>query len=120
MHAVRNSVLVIALVLCSAAYAQSQVVVGVHAQKRPFAVTGFTGDPTVAGQLTEVLKNDVWLSGCLALAQSSEAEFVQQGNVRSDTGGLTINVPSPRRRQRRRSCRDHIRAARRICGVSST
>jgi len=90
MHAVRNSVLVIALVLCSAAYAQSQVVVGVHAQKRPFAVTGFTGDPTVAGQLTEVLKNDVWLSGCLALAQSSEAEFVQQGNVRSDTGGLTI------------------------------
>jgi TolB protein len=90
MRAFENSVLMIVLIVWSATYAQSQVVVGVHVQKRPFAVTGFAGDPTVAGQLTEVLKNDVRLSGCLALAQSSEAEFVQQGSVRSDQGGLTV------------------------------
>src|SRR2546427_13068770 len=68
----------------------AQVVVSKNFQKRSFAVTGFSGDALVAGPLTEVLKNDVRLSGYLALAPSAEAEFVEQGNVRSDSGGGTV------------------------------
>ena len=68
----------------------AQVVVSKNFQKRSFAVTGFAGDASVAGPLAEVLKNDVRLSGYLALTPSGEAEFVQQGNVRRDGGGVTV------------------------------
>jgi len=78
------------IVLCNSATAQSQVTVSKNFVKRPFAVTGFTGDPTVAGQLTDVLKSDANLSGCLKVVPSAEAEFVQQGNVRGDRSGLTV------------------------------
>jgi TolB protein len=45
----------------------------------------------VAGQLVEVLKNDLRLSGSFDFKPASEAEFVQQGNVRRDEGGLTAD-----------------------------
>jgi TolB protein len=60
------------------------------AVKRSFAVTGFAGDAAAAGTVTEVLKNDLRLSGRFQLAPSVSAEFVQQGSVRGDHGGVTI------------------------------
>lgn len=69
----------------------SQIVVDVPgAPKRSFAVTGFTGDASVAGQVAEVLKNDLRLSGRFRLEPSGSAEFVQQGSVRADRGAVTI------------------------------
>lgn len=84
-------VVLLGLIVRGMAMAEAQVVVSKNFVKKSFAVTGFTGDAAVAGQVTEVLKNDVRLSGYLALAQSSDAEFVQQGSVRADRGGLTID-----------------------------
>jgi TolB protein len=84
-----RKVLIAVFVACGVLSANAQVVVTKNFQKRSIAVTGFTGDPAVAGQLTEVLKNDVRLSGTLALAPSAGAEFVQQGTVRADGGGVT-------------------------------
>jgi TolB protein len=76
--------------LVSVVAAQAQVSVVKTFQKHSFAVTGFTGDAAVAGQLAEVLKNDVRLSGYLAVAPQATAEYVQQGTVRADRGGLTV------------------------------
>jgi TolB protein len=90
MKTVRNSLLIFALICWSAIAIEAQVVVSKNFQKRSFAVTGFAGDPTIAAQLTEVLKSDVRLSGYLALTPSADAEFVQQGTVRGDRGGITV------------------------------
>jgi TolB protein len=74
-----------------AATATGQVTVTVPgAAKRSFAVTGFSGDASIAGQVADVLKNDLRLSGHFALATSASAEFVQQGSVRSDRSGVVI------------------------------
>ncbi len=70
-------------------YAQVTVAVP-GAQKHSFAVTGFAGDAKIAGPVTEVLKNDLQLSGHFQLAPSVSAKFVQQGNVRSEGGELVL------------------------------
>lgn len=70
----------------SVATAQVDVVKG----RRTFGVTGFSGDAALAGQVTEVLKNDLRLSGHFQLAPSASAEFVQQGSVRSERGGMVV------------------------------
>ncbi len=65
--------------------AMAQVTVTVPgAQKRSFAVTGFVGDATLAVRVTEVLKNDLQLSGYFSLGTAAEAEFIQQGTVRAN------------------------------------
>jgi TolB protein len=75
-----------------AAVASAQVMVKVPgATKRSFAVTGFSGDATVAGQVAEVLKNDLKLSGHFQMAPSASAEFVQQGSVRIERGNGFID-----------------------------
>src|ERR1043166_5957550 len=90
MKPIGTGLLIIALICWSAALIEAQVVVSKPAGKKAFAVTGFNGDPTIAAQLAEVLKNDVRLSGYLALTPATDAEFVQQGNVRGDRGALTV------------------------------
>src|ERR1043166_4811809 len=90
MKPIQAGLLIFALICWSATLIEAQVVVSKPAGKRAFAVTGFTGDATLAAQLTEVLKNDVRLSGYLALTPATDAEFVQQGNVRGDRGALTV------------------------------
>ncbi len=60
--------------------ATAQVVVRKPLQKKSVAVNGISGNQT----LTEVLRNDVRLSGYLGLATGTSAEFVQEGNVRPD------------------------------------
>src|SRR5712671_7269817 len=55
-------------------------------QKHAFAVTGFGGDASVGGQVAGVLKNDLQLSGFFEIKPATEAEFVQQGNVRVQGG----------------------------------
>jgi len=82
--------LMIALLLWHTTEIVAQVEVKKNFQKRSFAVTGFSGDATVAGQLTEVLKNDVRLSGYLALTPAADAEFVEQGSVRGSRGDITV------------------------------
>ncbi|HUJ09623.1 MAG TPA: biopolymer transporter Tol [Verrucomicrobiae bacterium] len=67
-------------------HAQVNVVKG----RRSFGVSGFGGDAAIAGQVTEVLKNDLRLSGYFALAPASSAEFVQSGAVRGDRTGLSV------------------------------
>jgi TolB protein len=67
------------LVLVSAASAQVVVSKG-FGSKRLVAVNGFTG----SAPLTEIVKNDVRLSGYLGLATAAGGEFVQQGAVRTD------------------------------------
>jgi len=64
-----------------AAHAQVTVVKGF--QKRLVAVNGFGGS-ALGARLAEIVANDVRLSGYLGLARADAAEFVQQGNVRSD------------------------------------
>jgi TolB protein len=73
------------LVLTMTAAAQVTVVVP-GAKKRALAVTGFAGDATMAAKVTDVLKNDLTLSGRFQLASAAESEFVQQGNVRIEGG----------------------------------
>jgi TolB protein len=73
-------------VIVGVASAQVDVVKG----RRSFGVSGFTGDATTAGQVTEVLKNDLRLCGYFALAPAGSAEFVQTGTVRGDHAGLAI------------------------------
>src|SRR5664280_3658378 len=72
--------------LAVTAQAQVDVVKG----RRSFGVSGFTGDAATAGQVTEVLKNDLRLSGYFALAPAGSAEFVETGTVRGDHAGLAI------------------------------
>src|SRR5664280_699419 len=72
--------------LAVTAQAQVDVVKG----RRSFGVSGFGGDAAIAGSVTDVLKNDLRLSGYFALAPASSAEFVQSGTVRGDRAGLVI------------------------------
>jgi TolB protein len=58
--------------------------------KRSFGVSGFAGDAAIAGQVTDVLKNDLRLSGYFILAPYSGAEFVQSGTVRGDRSGVVV------------------------------
>jgi len=72
--------------VAATSHAQVNVVKG----RRSFGVSGFGGDAAIAGQVTEVLKNDLRLSGYFALAPASSAEFVQSGAVRGDRTGLSV------------------------------
>jgi TolB protein len=77
------------LLLCGGAlHANAQV--DVAKGKRSFGVSGFAGDAAIAGQVTDVLKNDLRLSGYFDLAPASSAEFVQSGTVRGDHGGVVV------------------------------
>jgi TolB protein len=60
-------------------------------QKKAFAVSGFTGDAALGGQIAEVLKNDLKLSGYFEIKPAAEAEFVQLGSVRRDGVGITVD-----------------------------
>jgi TolB protein len=71
---------------CFAATAHGQVDVTKGWGRRSFAVSGFAGDAVIAGQVTEVLKNDLRLSGRFQLGPVSSAEYVQQGLVRVERG----------------------------------
>ncbi|HVM61765.1 MAG TPA: biopolymer transporter Tol [Verrucomicrobiae bacterium] len=66
--------------------AQVDVVKGRHS----FGVSGFSGDAAIAGQVTDVLKNDLRLSGYFALAPVGSAEYVQSGTVRGDRNGIVV------------------------------
>ncbi len=77
------------LLLCGGALranAQVDVIKGKHS----FGVSGFTGDAAIAGQVTDVLKNDLRLSGYFSLAPVSSAEYVQSGTVRGDHNGIVV------------------------------
>jgi TolB protein len=77
-------------VLTATAQAQVSVVVPVGA-KRSFAVNGFQGDAAVAGMVTQVLKNDLELSGHFKVGPAEEAEFLQQGMVKIERGNGFID-----------------------------
>lgn len=77
--------------LMVAGSAQAQVDVQVRVGKRAFAVTGFQGEPAVAGMVTQVLKNDLQLSGHFTMAPADQAEFVQQGIVKIERGNGFID-----------------------------
>jgi TolB protein len=86
-----QKIMLVALVI-TAQSALAQVRVGVSgAVKRYIAITGLAGDATVGGQLTEVLRNDLRLSGWMGLAQPVTAEFVSQGTARLSGGDLKVD-----------------------------
>ena len=59
--------------------------------KKNFAVTGFAGDSALAGQVADVLRNDLRLSGDFQLSPVSSAEYVQQqGSVRIEGGDVVV------------------------------
>jgi len=58
--------------------------------RHSFGVSGFGGDASIAGQVTDVLKNDLRLSGYFSLAPASSAEYVQSGTVRGDRSGVVV------------------------------
>src|SRR5260221_13136483 len=64
--------------------------VDVQKGRHLFGVSGFGGDAAIAGQVTDVLKNDLRLSGYFDLSPPSSAEFVQSGTVRGDRGGVVV------------------------------
>ena len=72
--------------LAATASAQVDVIKG----RRSFGVSGFAGDAAIAGQVADVLKNDLRLSGYFSIAPASSAEFVQTGTVRGDRGGIVV------------------------------
>jgi TolB protein len=55
-----------------------------------FGVSGFGGDASIAGQVTDVLKNDLRLSGYFSLTPVGGAKYVQSGAVRGDRSGVVI------------------------------
>ncbi len=60
-------------------------------KKISFAVSGFEGDASIAGPVTETLKNDLRLSGYFQLATASNAELIQRGVVRVEKGNGFID-----------------------------
>ena len=77
----------VSLLLCGGAFgADVDVVKGRHS----FGVSGFTGDAAIAGQVADVLKNDLRLSGYFSLAPLSSAEYVQSGSVHGDHNGIVV------------------------------
>lgn len=68
------------------AAAQVDVVVPGGVRKISFAVTGFSGEAAAAALVTDVLKNDLRLSGHFQLVSAAQAQYVQQGTVRVQGG----------------------------------
>jgi TolB protein len=87
MYALRM-LIAVTLVWCGLRGANAQV--DVAKGRRSFGVSGFGGDAAIAGQVTDVLKNDLRLSGYFLLGPVSSAEFVQSGTVRGDRSGVAI------------------------------
>ncbi len=86
-----TSIKALLLLLALASPAFAQVTVSKGAVKRNFAVTGFAGDSALAGQVTDVLKNDLRLSGDFQLSPAGSAEYVQQqGTVRIEGGDVVV------------------------------
>src|SRR5258706_8872825 len=81
-------VAICAALLLAAISASAQVEVAKG--KRSFGVSGFGGDASIAGQVTDVLKNDLRLSGYFTLAPVGSAEFLQSGTVRGDRSGVVV------------------------------
>ena len=79
-----------AIVLMSCGLRSANAQVDVSKGRRSFGVSGFGGDAAIAGQVTDVLKNDIRLSGYFALAPASSAEFVQSGTVRGDRSSVVV------------------------------
>jgi TolB protein len=96
-----TTILLLALCCSTAAVAADVNVKVPGAAKRSFAVTGFSGEATVASQCAEALKSDLRLSGYFQLSPSASAEFVQQGSVRIESGNgfidCTVTLQSPRK-----------------------
>src|SRR5580704_1484095 len=80
----------ITLILMGICAAPVSAQVDVQKGRHSFGVSGFGGDASIAGQVTDVLKNDIRLSGYFSLAPPSSAEFVQSGTVRGDRSGVVI------------------------------
>jgi TolB protein len=78
----------------AAATAHAQVTVQKPAiPLRAFAVGGFAGtDVATAAGVTEILRNDLRLSGYFQLVPAANAEFVQQGELRVERGNVIINI----------------------------
>jgi TolB protein len=83
--------LIVLLIMALVTTSQAQVVVRKDFIKKTFAVGGFGGDAALGGQIAEVLKNDLRLSGYFEIKPASEAEFVQLGTVRRDNGSITVD-----------------------------
>src|SRR6266404_4076554 len=64
--------------------------VGVQKGRHSFGGSGFGGGATIAGQVTDILKNDLRLSGYFSLAPADSAEYVQSGTVRGDRSGVVV------------------------------
>jgi TolB protein len=79
----------LSLLLCGGAF-RANAQVDVTKGKHSFGVSGFTGDAAIAGQVTDVLKNDLRLSGYFSLAPVSSAEYVQSGSVRGAPNGIVV------------------------------
>ncbi len=79
---VTASVLAVLFWTCLVMGQEQKVVIQKGVVRRNFAVTGFTGDPSVGAQVADVLKNDLKLSGHFTIVPSAQAEFIQQGSVR--------------------------------------
>ena len=82
-------VLIVGMLICCGVRA-TNAQVEVQKGRRSFGVSGFGGDAAIAGQVTDVLKNDLRLSGYFVLAPASSAEFVQSGTVRGDRSSVAI------------------------------
>ena len=80
----------IALILTGVCAARVNAQVDVQKGRHSFGVSGFGGDASIAGQVTDVLKNDIRLSGYFALSPVGSAEYVQSGTVRGDRSGVVI------------------------------
>src|SRR5271169_6183741 len=80
----------IALLFVGVCVARVNAQVDVQKGRHSFGVSGFGGDASIAGQVTDVLKNDLRLSGYFSLAPASSAEFVESGTVRGDRSGVVI------------------------------
>lgn len=78
--------ILMAMLLVAVSAQAADVRVGRTFLKKAFAVTGFGGDASVAGQVAGVLKNDLQLSGYFEIKPAAEAEYVQQGSVRVERG----------------------------------
>ena len=81
----------IAFLMIAVATQAADVSVVMNFSKKAFAVGGFTGDAALGGQIADVLKNDLKLSGYFEIKPVAEAEYVQQGSVRRDNGGFTVD-----------------------------
>src|SRR6266478_1351421 len=90
-HANTHSMgVLLATALIGACTISASAQVDVKKGRHSFGVSGFGGDASIAGQVTEVLKNDIRLSGYFSLSPVGSAEFVQSGTVRGDRSGVVV------------------------------